>query len=356
LSFVGNRGAWWPANGLVSYNALNPQLLAAKGINANNPADITLLNQTMSNPAVIARGFTVPYPGFPATATLAQALRPYPEFGTIAAQFAPLGDTWYDSLQFKATKRFSHGLTAMYSLVWQKSLTIGSESEGTGGGAVNDVFNRQNSKTISQFDQPVVSIVSVDYVVPRARLGNSFAGRTASWIARDWTIGALLQYRSGLPIQSPAATTMTSATGPYFQGTFMNRVPGQEPLAKDLNCHCFDPSTTFVLNPSAWVNPPAGQFGTSAPYYNDYRYQRRPTENMNLGRTFRIRERMSLNVRGEFSNIFNRTEVVNPTATNALLTQQRNAAGQTTGGFGYINTLNTFSLPRQGTIVARFTF
>src|SRR5262245_28537773 len=28
---------------------------------------------------------------------------------------------------------------------------------------------------------------------------------------------------------------------------------------------------TFVLNPNAWLNPPAGQFGTAAPYYSDYR-------------------------------------------------------------------------------------
>ena len=356
LSYVGNRGAWWPANGLVSYNALNPQLLAARGIDVNNAADVALLNRPMSDPAVIARGFTVPYPGFPTTAILAQALRPYPQFGTIAAQFAPLGDTWYNSLQLKATKRFSHGLTATYSLVWQKSLTIGAESEGTGGGQVNNVFNRQNAKTLSQFDQPLVSFISFDYTVPKFLGGNGFAGKSASWLLRDWTVGALLQYRSGLPILSPAATVMTSATGPFFQSTFMNRVPGAPLFTQDLNCHCFDPRTQFVLNPAAWTSPVAGQFGTAAPYYDDYRAQRRPTENLNFGRTFRIRERMALNIRAEFTNVFNRTEVNNPTSTNSQLAQVKTAAGNTTGGFGYINTATTFALPRQGTIVARFTF
>ena len=39
----------------------------------------------------------------------------------------------------------------------------------------------------------------------------------------------------------------------------MDRVPGQPLFLQDPNCHCFDPSKTFVLNPAAWVNPPAGQ-------------------------------------------------------------------------------------------------
>ena len=355
-SFVGNRGAWWPANNLVSYNALTPQMLAAHGLNVNSPADLTLLGLPLSNPTVIARGFTAPYAGFPLSATLAQSLRPYPQFGTLAAQFAPLGDTWYDSLQLKVIKRFSHGLEATYSLAWQKSLTIGAESEGTGGGAVNDVFNRQNAKYISQFDQPLASFISVTYTVPRLVQGKSFASKSLSWLQRDWTIGALLQYRSGLPIQSPTATSIVATGPPYFQGTFMDRVPGVPLFTQDLNCHCFNPTTTFVLNPAAWLNPPAGQFGTAAAYYNDYRYQRRPTENINFGRTFRVKERATLNIRAEFTNIFNRTEVSNPTSSNALLTQVRSATGQTTGGFGYISTATTFGLPRQGSIVARLVF
>jgi hypothetical protein len=76
------------------------------------------------------------------------------------------------------------------------------------------------------------------------------------------------------------------------------------------NCNCFDPKTTFVLNPAAWVNPPAGHYGTSAGYYSDYRYQRRPVENVSIGRIFPFREgRMSLRIRAEFTNIFNRVEL-----------------------------------------------
>ena len=348
-SYVGNRGAYWPANGFAVYNALTPQILAAHGLNINNPADVALLGDTITNPAVVARGFGLPYAGFPTSSTLAQALRPYPQFGNISGMYAPLGDTWYDSLQVKGTKRLSHGLDASYSLSWQKSLTMGAEAEGTGGGAINDAFNRPVNKDISQYDQPLVSIISVDYTTPK------WAGpKAASWIARDWTVGALLQYRSGLPIQAPASTNNLAST--LFQSTFANRVAGVDPFTHDLNCHCFNPATTFVLNPAAWTQPAAGQFGTAAAYYTDYRYQRRPTESMSLGRTFRIKDKgATLNIRGEFTNIFNRTEMNNPTSTNAAQTQLT-SGGRATGGFGFISTGSTFSLPRQGTIVARFQF
>ena len=77
---------------------------------------------------------------------------------------------------------------------------------------------------------------------------------------------------------------------------------------------------------------------------------------MQASRNFKIREGMSLNLRGEFFNVFNRTEVNNPTQANAAATPVLTASGQTTSGFGYINTGSLFSNPRSGQIVARFTF
>jgi hypothetical protein len=124
-----------------------------------------------------------------------------------------------------------------------------------------------------------------------------------------------------------------------------------------LNCHCFDPTKTFVLNPKAWVDPAPGQFGASAAYYSNYRQQRRPLENLSLGRVFRIKERSTLEVRAEFTNVFNRTEVVTPTSTNAAATQVVGANGLNASGFGYINTTAAPAvLPRQGQLVARFAF
>ena len=221
---------------------------------------------------------------------------------------------------------------------------------GTEGGVINGIQNRDNNKTISGFSQPLVSVVSVNYRLPVWGLN-----RFLRYAVRDWAIGATLSYASGLPILSPASTNNLSTL--LYQSTFDIRLPGQPLFLKSLNCHCVDPSKDLVLNPAAWVNPTDGQFG-GQPYYNDYRYQRRPSESMSIGRVFAIREKMAFTVRMNFQNIFNRTEMSNPAGTNILTPTTKGANGLLTGGFGFINYVGgtTFSPPRQGTLEARFQF
>lgn len=354
-TYLGNRGVWWQANTMRVINALTEQRLNAFGLSLKNPDDLKLLASPVSSPLAAARGFgNLPYSSFPRGSTVAQSLRPLPEYLNPVNTWPPLGDTWYQSLQAKATKRFSHGLDFTYSFTWSKQLVIGSEQDynyfGFVAPATNNVYNRPVNKYLSGFDQPFLSVIAGSYTVPKLALNKAL-----SWGIRDWQIGTVLRYGSGLPIQVPGATTnMATYT---FQNTFVNRVPGVPLFTKDLNCHCFDPNTTFLLNPSAWVNPPLGQWGTAAAYYNDYRQQRRPSENLSLARNFRFRERFNLQIRAEFTNVFNRAELGNPTNTNAFATQTI-LKGKNTGGFGWINTaaLPVGYYPRQGTLVARFTF
>ena len=70
---------------------------------------------------------------------------------------------------------------------------------------------------------------------------------------------------------------------------------------------------------------------------------------------------MNLQIRAEFTNIFNRYPLPSPTGTNAtnaaLTTTYFPTTGLLSGGFGFSNTTNgTGSTPRAGTMVARFTF
>ena len=70
--------------GLVDVNALTPQRIAAAGLNINNPADVTLLQSPMNSALAISRGFgKPPFAGFPTTLTVAQSLRPFPQFSSI---------------------------------------------------------------------------------------------------------------------------------------------------------------------------------------------------------------------------------------------------------------------------------
>jgi hypothetical protein len=363
-TYIGNRGVWWQANTMRAVNAMTPDRLAGFGLSFSNPVDLQLLASPVNSQLAASRGFNhLPYALFPATATVMQSLRFMPEYTNPVNTWPPLGDTWYNAMQFKTTRRLSHGLDATYSLTWSKQQVVGSEQDynyfGFIAPATNDVYNRPVNKYLSGYDQPLLSVIAVTYTTPKLT-GPGFLGNPImSYLARDWQIGSVLRYGSGLPIQVPAATTnLATYTG---QSTFVNRVPGVPLFTQDLNCHCFDPNKVFVLNPAAWANPPLGQFGTAAAYYNDYRYQRHPSENMSLGRNFSIKERFHIQIRAEFTNIFNRTQPNNPTASNAFATQTRSANGNTSGGFGAIITnpstgAVTFAAPRQGQIVVRFQF
>ena len=70
-------------------------------------------------------------------------------------------------------------------------------------------------------------------------------------------------------------------------------MPGQPLYTQNINCHCFDPSGTSILNPKAWIDPAADEFGGPA-YYSDYRGPRRTQESVNVGRVWKLRERVQM--------------------------------------------------------------
>ena len=165
-------------------------------------------------------------------------------------------------------------------------------------------------------------------------------------------MGGLLRYASGALIAAPGSNNNLASL--LFQGTRMNRVQGQPLFLKDPNCGCIDPRQNLVLNPAAWSDAPAGQFGQGAGFYNDYRWQHQVSENLNFGRRFPIKERLVFELRAEFFNVFNRLFLPVP-GGNPASSVTRNTAGELTGGFGFINP-NNVGGQRNGQIVARFEF
>ena len=353
-AYVGNRAVWLQATALDDINGLTTQRLSQVGLSVTNSANQSLLRSTFASGLPQAAGFALPYAGFPLTSTLAQALRPFPQFTNIKILWDPKGNAWYDALQAKLTQRFKHGLNGQVAFTYSKELTTAE------GANVNDVYNLPVQKAISASSLPLVAVIAFNYEIPKAPIQNA----VVSAITRGWTLGGSLRYQSGLPIESPFATNNLGALLPRQAAneTFANPT-GQPFFTEAPNCHCFDPNKTFVLNPAAWTQPAAGQWGDAAPYYNNYRWQRQPAENMSLGRMFRIKERFTFQFRAEFFNIFNRNFLTSPTATNSTATQVVNSAGQTVSGFGWINTSVTniqtggaIPTTRNGQLVARLTW
>ena len=127
VAYVGNRGVWLPSSGAVNYNANTPQSLLAAGLDITTAAARTILAAPINTAAAGTFQNKLPYPGF--TGTVAQSLRPFPQFTTApTALWAPLGDNWYNSLQLKVIKRLSHGLDVSYNFTWSKTLQNGIEA------------------------------------------------------------------------------------------------------------------------------------------------------------------------------------------------------------------------------------
>jgi len=378
VSYVANRGNWWRTSSLNCYNCLTPEFLKSQyGLDIYNAADRTILGSQIGQAGAGRFRNKLPFAGFPTNFTVARSLQPFPQFassgaGSLSGSAGPLGKTWYDSLQAKVTKRLSHGLDFTYSFTWSKELTLGAESDGglLFGQTVNDVFNRDVNKQLSSFSRPLWNILAVTYTVPQWG-----TNRWLKYALSDWTLGTTLQYGSGQPIPVPTtAGTLTNLTQSLGRGTRAERVPGVPLFLADLNCHCFDPAQTQVLNPAAWREPGStydatgkqtsynGTFSPSAAYYNDYRYRRIPRETLAFGRVFRITERASLQVRMEFTNPFNRAQIPNPVATGYTTKVSTKFAADglkvNNTGFGAISTLPgaAVSGERTGLLVARLTF
>jgi hypothetical protein len=350
-SYVANRAVWLAGSlgklsqispaayaqfGLYPYAGSGPAgyNYAPAGINctAGNDCDRALLTQPLSSAAVQAKlaasghaGFT-PYAGFPGTNSLQSALYPFPQFGNLGVTGSPTGNTKYDSLQIKVTKRLSHGLQAGLNYTWLQVLN----------------FN-------------------LTYTVPKAH----FLPKYVNAFSSDWQLGWFSSYQSGTYLTPPTSTVNSE----FLTSQFI-RVPGQ-PLytpGVDINDHStFNPYTTQILNPAAWQACPINSVcPATATFYKDFKGPRVPTENANIGRHFRVgkERKYDFYIRGEFTNIFNRTLFASPSASNPQNPVTRGAGGGTilTAGFGVINAYlqpNTpygGPAPRSGTIIARFQF
>jgi len=356
-SFIDNRGVWMNSDGLTNAtNELTPSMLLQKyGLDVTNPSDFSLLTQPISSPAVVARGFTAPYSTFPSGASLAQALRPFPQFGNIGDYYEHNGNWWYDALQIKVTKRLSYGLSGGLGYSWSKNLgTVAATNQPTFTTAtpIQDPSQPpKNAKSFENIDQPQMVNFYFNYEVPR--FGFSQRGWRRALFS-GWTLDGIFRYQSGFPIQTPSSTsTLTSVT--FANGVWANRVPGQPLFLHSLNDHRNWNQDTQFLNPAAWANPAPGAYATSKPFYGDYRGPRYPNEQLGIGKVITFREGVVFSLRADFFNVFNRWAFPNfPDTSNPFASGSGSQLFGVLGGS--ISGAGGNYAPRSGEIVARIQF
>ncbi len=302
IAYVGNRG-----HGLNSTIDLNQLPISRLALG-------TLLQRPISSPEVIAAGFAKPYATFPDNQSLAQSLRPYPQYFGVLDRNSGIGKTWYDSIQTKVERRFGFW-QLMAAHTFSKSLAsnhyrqIFSQHFNVG---AQDAYNPEDMKAISPFDQPHVINILNTFTLPFGK-GRKFLNSgnfVTNLLVADWSISSIQNYRSGAPIQISAPNTL--ANGVLFS-RFKKANRGSGPILTGIDRTTLDPNdpTKRYFNINAFTIPGQFALGTSSSYLRDFRQPPVFEENISIAKRLKFPvygdRTVNMTLRADAFNAFNRT-------------------------------------------------
>jgi Carboxypeptidase regulatory-like domain len=309
--YVGNRGNHLPGQ-LNVINQLSPSFLSLGSV----------LGLQVNDPAAIAAGVKIPYANFlndfGSSATVLQALRPYPQFANIFDNFDDSGSSLYNALQVQLEKRFSKGLS--FLVTYNLSKMMSSSNSGFTSFVANSL-NKNNQKaewSLDNNDQTNAITIAGVYELPIGK-GKAYLNNPgiASNIVGGWKISPILQYSTGAPIWSGGPGGSVVAPGDPLGNLCApcnraNVVAGAQQEFSYSNVYKGLP----VLNAAAFTAPGLWTLGTAGRVLN-MRLPWNLNENVSLSKKFSFTERISAELRFSYFNLLNRVILGGP---NTLLT------------------------------------
>jgi len=260
----------------------------------------------------------------------------------------------FDSLQARYEQRFVGGLTLLNSFTWQHSLDNASASLEGNTPSPQDGNNPAADYSQSDYNLPIANVTSLVYDLPFGR-GRSYLSSTNGLmdaVIGGWQVSGINTMQAGTPFNitySPSASNQVSQqiTASYRGANLYrpDRVPGQ-PLIKKSQL----PGTGYIqyINYAAFVLPPTKDAAGNllSPFGNLSRNPGRTPAfyetDLALNKKFNLPvERMKLEFRSEFYNLFNHTNYYLPSGglggtlgtTNATLAPGATSPiGAITGG------------------------
>jgi hypothetical protein len=209
----------------------------------------------------------------------------------------------YDSLQALLRRRFSKGLTLFASYAWSHSIDDASNgfcSCTAGVSLPQNSFDTRPEKAVSSFDQRQRFTLNFVYdlnILPQA------LSRWPKRLTEGWQLSGIYTVASGVPITpfwngaAPSGSGESSNDRPNVVGN-----PNNGPKRWD-----------SWFNTSAFVPAAAGTFGNAG--RNSVIGPRTNIADFSISKSTRISERMSLQFRSEFFNIFNHPNFALPNVT-----------------------------------------
>jgi len=296
VSYVGTS-AHHMLVGTLNSNQMDPRYLSLG----------PLLGASIDSPDAIVAGIPLPYPGF--TGSVAQALRPYPQYQGITLSSNPNGNNTYNALQVRAQKRFSSGVSFLLSYTISKDLTD-ADGFGSGvflGGAQQDYYNLRTEKAVTSQDVPQAFVAAYTYDLP---FGENKTIKTSNnivnkYLMGGWTTSGIVTTQSGPPL---AITTELALPG--IGGIRPNRVSNQYFINNDRSS--FDPNKDQYLNPAAFAAPPPYTFGDAPPRIAQARAFGLRSWDAALQKSIPFSERVRLALKAEFFNVLNITNLGAP--------------------------------------------
>ncbi len=348
--------------------------------------DVTTADRTYATSVGItlpANGAAV-YPGFDTAVgaqagTVAQALRPFPQYRNIANHLESQGQSSYNAFTAKLERRFTRGLQFGASYTFAKLITDAAEDlfgESNLNSIIQNPYDRRSLRTISPNSLPHSLVLNGIFELPVGK-GKRFLnyGGVVDRLVGGFQITTVLRYRSG-PALVPFVAGRNDFTDLFgVTGNLRPNLTGQ-PFFTD---NPAGGERYLYLNPAAFVAPPRfgdvprvpdpanpGQtipapigsdayrayyanpslfFGTSAPTYNNLRGQPFYTEDLSLMKKTRVTENTYFEIRAEVFNLFNRGRFGLPDVNV-----------DNPGNFGISNRNADLNQPRRIQVGGRFVF
>jgi hypothetical protein len=303
-SYTGNRGNRLPSQ-LNPINQLSPAYLTQYG---------SLLGAQVTDPAAVAAGIKIPYANFVndfgSSATVLQALRPYPQYSNFLNNFDNTGSALYHAMQLQLEKRYTNGLSFLVS--YNLSRMMSNTNSGFTSFA-NASLNKENQKAewaIDPNDQTNMINIAGTYELPFGK-GRPFLNRggVLNAVLGGWQISPLLTYATGAPLFSGTGGSVLVNGDPLGNGCApcnrANVLSYSNIMLSYNNVYTGLP----VINKANFSDPGPWVLGTAPRVIGALRNQFASNENVALAKYFPLGEKVKIKLEVEYFNLLNRVNL-----------------------------------------------